>query len=473
MRSDNTPARARARLLHIAFAVIAIIFPQLVSAQDIFIGMVVEDGSGLILERCQAGKARYRLRAAAGADDPLAEVRGKQGLVQARIYGHYRAEGEAHAIDVMAVDEVQFGKTCHLVDALEAYTPENTEAEPMAAATVEIGNPDASLVGHYYLSGVMETGSELLLKADGRFEWYISYGAVDQATKGRWGRAGQTVSLVADLASADAPLFRVDEVFPWDEVAERYLRENERLELEEVVAARCPWNVATATTLWSYDLQNPKPASDAEIETARQAKRAAEVARDEASRIIAKAVATSANSDERAAADVAMEAWYAAQSKMAQAHHDANLPEPEIGSPALPLACQIPPDGNYSNIPETQWRRGVAVLVGDPAREMRLSRVEATFVFGDGHRETTKTRRGGFAFAPVRKDTAVEQIVLSLPETVSRSATLNIKPLSEGIQAVIVDTDQIVEPAFGVMHLEVNGKDLLPQNMPRGRYSRN
>jgi hypothetical protein len=337
----------------------------------------------------------------------------------------------------------------------------------------EVGTPDASLAGHYYLSGVMETGSELLLKADGQFEWYISYGSVDQVAQGRWGRTGQTVTLAADVAAADAPLFRADEVIPWDGDAERQLRRFERAEQEAIIAARCPWSIATTTTLWSYDLANPNPAGEAELAKASEAKLAAEAARDEASRIIAKAAAMTASEDERAAANVAMEMWFQAQADMAQAHHDANLPEPDIGSPAVPPECQLPDEESYQPIPESEWRRGVGVVIGDPAREMRLSHVEVTFVFGDGHHETTKTRQGGFAFAPVRSRTAVEQIVLALSEPVSRSATLAIKPLPEGIQAVIVDTQQIVEPAFSVMRLDVEGENLIPKDMPRGRYSRN
>lgn len=337
----------------------------------------------------------------------------------------------------------------------------------------EVGSPDPSLTGHYYLSGVMETGSELLLKADGRFEWYISYGAVDQTAKGRWGRTGQTVTLAPDLPSPDAPLFRADEVFPWNEDAERHLRENQRMAQAELISARCPWNVAATTSLWSYDLENPKPASDSALAKAKAATRTAQAARDEASRITAKAAAPMATDEDREAASAAMNAWYSAQSDMAQAHHDANLAEPDIGAPTVPPECQLPDDTSFNPIPKSEWQRGVAVVVGDPAREMRLSRVEVTFVFGDGHRETTKTRRGGFAFAPVRKGTTVDQIVLALSEPVSRSATLAIKPLAEGIQAVIVDTQQIVEPAFSVMRLDVEGKDLIPQDMPRGRYSRN
>lgn len=336
----------------------------------------------------------------------------------------------------------------------------------------EVGTPDASLSGHYYLSGIMETGSELLLKPDGQFEWYISYGSVDQVAKGRWGRTGQTVTLANDVPLADAPLFRADEVIPWDADVERLLRRYERAELEDTVAARCPWSIAPTTTLWSYDLENPKPVTDAELSKASEAKRAAEAARDQASQIFAKAASISASDDDRAAASVAMEAWSNAQSEMAQAHHNANLPEPDIGSPAVPPECTLPADENYRDIPDAEWHRGVGVVVGDPARGMRLSDVEVTFVFDDGHRETAKSRRGGLAFVPLRKGTAVQQITLALSEPVSRTETLTITPLAEGIQAVLVDTPQIVEPAFSVMRLDVEGEDLIPPDMPRGRYSR-
>jgi hypothetical protein len=54
-----------------------------------------------------------------------------------------------------------------------------------AAALLPVGasaacaRTDPSLAGHYYLQGVMEVGSELLLKADGRFEYMLAYGALD------------------------------------------------------------------------------------------------------------------------------------------------------------------------------------------------------------------------------------------------------------------------------------------------------
>jgi hypothetical protein len=55
---------------------------------------------------------------------------------------------------------------------------------------------DASLVGHYYLNGVMEVGSELLLKKDGSFEFMLAYGANDQYGKGCWVKKGSTVEII-------------------------------------------------------------------------------------------------------------------------------------------------------------------------------------------------------------------------------------------------------------------------------------
>ena len=52
--------------------------------------------------------------------------------------------------------------------------------------------------GHYFLEGVMETGSELLLKPDGTFQYYLVYGALDQFAHGRWSDEAGTIILNAD-----------------------------------------------------------------------------------------------------------------------------------------------------------------------------------------------------------------------------------------------------------------------------------
>ncbi|RYY17184.1 MAG: hypothetical protein EON55_02745 [Alphaproteobacteria bacterium] len=79
------------------------------------------------------------------------------------------------------------------------YDPEVTEAEAGARR---------GLAGHYYLSGVMETGSELLLRPDGSFAWFMSYGAVDQEAQGRWRVDGDAVLLDARSSADGRQAFR-------------------------------------------------------------------------------------------------------------------------------------------------------------------------------------------------------------------------------------------------------------------------
>ena len=58
--------------------------------------------------------------------------------------------------------------------------------------------PQAALAGEYHLDGVMETGSGLLLRDDGSFEWFFTYGALDLGARGKWKREGDTVVLHVD-----------------------------------------------------------------------------------------------------------------------------------------------------------------------------------------------------------------------------------------------------------------------------------
>ncbi|QGP80064.1 hypothetical protein GL174_00105 [Sphingobium sp. CAP-1] len=55
---------------------------------------------------------------------------------------------------------------------------------------------------HYYLQGVMETGSELLLRPDGRFQWYLVVGALDLFAEGRWREEGDAILLTAQKTAA-------------------------------------------------------------------------------------------------------------------------------------------------------------------------------------------------------------------------------------------------------------------------------
>jgi hypothetical protein len=63
----------------------------------------------------------------------------------------------------------------------------------MALAVLTARGED--LAGQYILHGVMEVGSELLLKSDGSFEYVLAYGAADYWAKGTWRQEGNSVVL--------------------------------------------------------------------------------------------------------------------------------------------------------------------------------------------------------------------------------------------------------------------------------------
>ena len=66
--------------------------------------------------------------------------------------------------------------------------------------------------GHYVLQGVMEVGSELMLKPDGTFEYMLAYGAADYWAKGTWKHEGSAVILHSD--GKEEPPFRLTKSEP-------------------------------------------------------------------------------------------------------------------------------------------------------------------------------------------------------------------------------------------------------------------
>ncbi len=72
-------------------------------------------------------------------------------------------------------------------------------AEPTSVCKeVKFQQADQAWSGHYYLNGVMEVGSELLLQPDGKFKWMLAYGALDQYAEGTWWKNDNCIGLKPD-----------------------------------------------------------------------------------------------------------------------------------------------------------------------------------------------------------------------------------------------------------------------------------
>jgi hypothetical protein len=267
---------------------------------------------------------------------------------------------------------------------------------------------DPALAGHYYLSGIRETGSELLLRTDGRFEWYMSYGAVDQQADGQWKREGTTVVLTARRPDTAAPLFRLDSTAAWTAGAEQALLDWQYDAAQDAMAATCPVSTVAAPAM-TPTLDGSTPAA-------------------------------------------------------------AAPPDPPAPPPSP--ECRVPPRKSAQDLPPARWQRGLALELRTDKSGAGLRTVVATLHFSGAPDERMESRSGGIALRPGRSASPLTSVTLSAPFAPGKDVTLTVPPLREGVIHVLADEAQLVPPAFEVLHLRIEGGDLIPEEFGRGRYTR-
>jgi hypothetical protein len=350
-----------------------------------------------------------------------------------------------------------------------------SDAAPKGAA---LAAADAALAGHYYLYGVTEVGSELLLKPDGTFEWMLAYGAVDQAAHGTWKREAGEVVLTADKRDPSAPIFTLGPLQPWDDDAEQRLQDMIFTENQAQIEKLCPFllvgDVTSALTAPSV--------SDAEkAARQRRANLAIPAASDdvETKRLLAgrtAQIAMSATSDRAQKMDAATEAmlnWKEARGYMLDLYGTAGLKEPERLEPILPAACVPSKRPVLDEKDPTKWQRGFAARVYDPAAGMSFSGIKVAFTFADGVVEERVTNYSGFAILPLRAGIQVKQLTVTFhSEGEPIAETFPITPAASGIQHVGVNSRAIIAAPFSTLRLKIDGQDLVSAQMHDGHYVR-
>lgn len=79
---------------------------------------------------------------------------------------------------------------------LGALVPVSTTSAQTAPVCQPPGHAAyAAMAGLYTLRGVMEMGSQIMLKPDGGFQYMLAYGAVDEVAEGCWARINDVVIL--------------------------------------------------------------------------------------------------------------------------------------------------------------------------------------------------------------------------------------------------------------------------------------
>lgn len=76
---------------------------------------------------------------------------------------------------------------------------------------IDANAESSTLPGHYYLSGVMEMGAELLLQADGTFKAGVEYGSASGMANGKWYVEDDVVTLESQASTQPAEALAFEE----------------------------------------------------------------------------------------------------------------------------------------------------------------------------------------------------------------------------------------------------------------------
>ncbi len=435
-----------------------------VPAQDIFIGTVAVENGLPVLTRCDLAETRYGLHDATGTSAVAAYTRDGRPSY-AEVIGSYAEVDGQPALDVSAIDHLTPGKNCHLRDTLDALIT-NVPAKNVPAL-------DAKFIGHYYLAGVMETGSELQLRPDGTFDWFLSYGAVDQSAQGTWQRHGQEIVLTSMPATKNKTLFAFLEVEPWGPAAEDEMRRRERDAEAERIRARCPF----LTDSWVSTPSIPSSVLASPTRAELQGRAAAALSKAIAARTgvesLARIVMARPASDQPRYADQINDVltnWIQSRSDANETADAAGLAAPGLGEPVLPDTCN--PPGPLAAASTASLTGGLGVRMMDLDSHHGVSGVTATLQFADGHRETLQTAGRGLAIRPGPAPSGAVRIMLHVGFAPEHDATFALPPVTRGIIHFAIDTSQLMAPAFASLRLRIDGAALIPLEFGRGRYER-
>lgn len=324
--------------------------------------------------------------------------------------------------------------------------------QPVVAQTAH-----AEVPGHYYLSGVMETGSELLIDRQGTFEWYLVVGGLDLFAKGTWRQEGRDVVLEEALPGETATA-ALDERFPWDEAAERHLIEGMYDHAVADAREQCPFIAANLASVMAPVLMD---VGEQAVDRRADAARTLEVARALAEGAMAAAAANLADVALQLAAMDAMQAFDSARGDLEDAWREQGELGPDVTYPAAPPECGMPAPMAEASSDPAGWHRAVAVVAGDPSTGQWLQGATVTFRLSDGTLQDDISDYRGWAAVTVPTGLAVTGVKIATDQADIRFDE-PIEPMHQGVQAVRVDLASLHDPVFGIMRLAITPDGLLP-----------
>lgn len=360
--------------------------------------------------------------------------------------------------------------------------PVHARAEQPPSANLPAASADLRFVGHYYLSGVRETGSEMTLNDNGTYDWVFIVGGLDLFSKGRWHRAGEKLILTPSLPDKNLPLFTISKVEPWNEAAEQKAQEEAMVQRNTAREKLCPFltendrnfpdgegDIQYVAKTMALSLREVTPVM---IEKAKRSALREATARKTYENAAAIAMANGRDEYHRKARAARL-SWLEARDHMQQAQSDAGQRFVQADKPRLPTQCILEEWAiSPGNIERQEWIGGVAVYVGDTERGIYFNNVPVRFHLESGASLDRKTESGGIAWIPRNVQNRVASItVTGNEEAGEKQYPFVIGPISEGFITVNIDSQAITRPAFRELVLTIDGDDLIGFE-GRGRYSR-
>jgi hypothetical protein len=340
---------------------------------------------------------------------------------------------------------------------------------------------DKSLTGHYYLSGVMETGSELLLKPDGTYQWILMYGSMDAYSEGDWhtengGDKKRYVILKANIKNAAKEPVTFGEFEPWNEYLEQAAQDDEMADRNTARIGECPFlGDPSGEGYTDAAMTPPYREVTADIKSeAENAVNAEVLAANNYGTLAAAAMNAGAKDSplQQKARDARI-AWRAARDKARQAASDAGMYKHKSTEPVLPKQCVLETwPQRPQDIEQSKWTRGIAIKIMNPLYESYINDVNVIFTLKSGKVIDRTTRGGGVAWIPRTADDRLVSItVIGNNGAGPKLYTFKVPETAEGYFPINVNNGAEDAP-FTQMQLTVLG-DALIGFEGRGRYTRN
>lgn len=339
----------------------------------------------------------------------------------------------------------------------------------LAFATTPVAAEDprspTEIAGHYYLAGVMEVGSELVLAPDGRFQWMMAYGSVDQFAAGRWTSDGRSVILAISPESANDVRFRLGEKAPWERRAASFLESRREQEALAARARRCPLPSLSEEPRVTFpdgvstDPPAPQPDTAALKADADRAHTVAQALLDR--------LKTGADwQHDQILVEDSQFAITEYQDKIAVLRGVLAATGAEDIDPVpfdLPRECRL---SDWKS--EVDGFRGVAIHVFDPELYQRGDGIEVEAHYDEGP-VSRDIVRGGYAFFPLPQGKRITSITLHVPGADNdRTARLPVSLAEPSVQLVDANLGSLAEPPFSQLRLTIQADGSL---RPEGELS--